>query len=207
MDEKKTWWQRRGWIAVGGGIVLLLIISAAAGGSNNSPSPTVVTTGDGQTTAAPQTVAPQPKPTVSQDNSAQQKDEQQTSSDGSASTQNPPRNSDGTIVQLKITATAQSRSIAFSSQANYTNCSNGLTVITTDGNGQPTFTKYTDNHSAGLNLFTGDQHSIAYGSLTGGNGDTLSADIISGMYGSNAAGVWGLSCDQGQYSLTINAIQ
>jgi hypothetical protein len=110
-------------------------------------------------------------------------------------------------VQLKITASAEYHNIAFTSQENYTNCSNSLTVITVDGNGQPTFTKYTDNFSAGINLFAGDQHSIAYGSLTDSDGDSLAADINSGMYGSNTAGSWALTCDQGQYGLTIDAIE
>jgi hypothetical protein len=119
---------------------------------------------------------------------------------------NPPRNSDGTIVQLKITASAEYHNIAFTSQENYTNCSNSLVVISVVGNQQPTFTTYKDNFSAGINLFAGDQHSIAYGSLTDSNGDSLAADINSGMYGSNTAGDWALTCDQGQYALQISTI-
>lgn len=123
-----------------------------------------------------------------------------------STTQVPPRNSDGTIVQLKITATVGSRNIAFTSQENYTNCSDSLVVITVDGNQQPVFTTYKDNYGS-INLFTGDAHSIAYGSLTDDSGDTLFSDITSGKYGSNTAGNWGLTCDQGQYGLTINTIQ
>ena len=179
----------------------MFIISAAVNGSSNSPSPTAPNTSESQT-PAPQTVAPQPTSAAPRANSTQQKDAKTSASD----TQRPPRDSNGLIHQLKITASAQSRSIAFTSQENYTNCTNNLTVITVDANQQPTFTTYTDNHSTGLNLFAGDQHSTAYGSLTDSNGDTLAADINSGMYGNNAAGTWGITCDQGQYGLTIKSL-
>ena len=136
--------------------------------------------------------------------SALQENTPQTSN---SSTQVPPRDSNGVIHQLKINASVESRKIAFTSGENYTNCSNDLTVITIGDNQQPVFTLYKDNFSAGMNLFTGDQHSIAYGSLTNDSGDTLVADIVSGKYGSNAAGTWGLTCDQGNYSFTISKIQ
>ncbi len=194
MEEKKTWWERRGWIAVGGGVILLFIISTAVNGSNNSSSPTTVNTDENQQPAAQET-ATQASPLQGNADQA-----------NSSNTQNPPRNADGTIRQLEINASAGSGNIAFSSEQNYTNCSNDLTVITVDGNGQPVFTKYTDNYSTGLNLFAGDQHSIAYGSLVDSNGDSLAADIRSGMYESNVAGNWGITCDQGQYQLTINSI-
>jgi hypothetical protein len=214
MDEKKTWWERDGWMAVGGVLILLLVIGVVVNGQNNTTTPSTTNADETQAAApsgssttantsqgqvqAPQKNASQVSASSAQENAPQASD---------SATQGPPRNSDGTIVQLKITASAEYHNIAFTSQENYTNCSNSLTVITVDGNGQPTFTKYTDNFSTGINLFAGDQHSIAYGSLTDGNGDSLAADINSGMYGSNTAGSWGLTCDQGQYGLTINTIK
>jgi hypothetical protein len=124
--------------------------------------------------------------------------------DGSG-VQEPPRDSNGLIHQLKINASLKYRSIAFTSGENYTNCTDELTVITMDGSQQPVFTTYKDNYGI-INLFTGDEHSIAYGSLTDNSGNTLASDIISGKYRNNAAGNWGLTCDQGEYSLRVNTI-
>lgn len=185
------------WIV--GGIVVFIILVTLFGSNSNSnnnqgSTPQASNVGGNQT-SAPQESAQQVSPT-----------QKSASQPSNSNTQGVPRNPDGTIVQLKITASAKFRSIAFTSQENYTNCSNSLVVITVDGNQQPVFTTYKDNYGS-LNLFTGDQHSIAYGSLINSNGNTLAADINSGMYGSNTAGNWALTCDQGQYGLTINSIK
>jgi hypothetical protein len=117
----------------------------------------------------------------------------------------PPSQSP-TQTKLKITASIQGHSVTLSSGDNYTTCNDSLTVITVDQNQQPVFTAYKDIGGS-INLFTGDQHSIAYGSLTDSVGDTLSGDVASGKFENNAAGIWNLTCDQGAYELKINTIQ
>jgi len=77
-----------------------------------------------------------------------------------------------------------------------------LTVITVDQSHQPVFVTYKDNYGS-INLFAEDQHSIAYASLTDSVGGTLSGDIVSGELGNNAAGIWNLTCDQGEYELKL----
>lgn len=144
---------------------------------------------------------PIPKKEAVSNTVAPQESAPQTSNTG---TQVPPRDSNGLIHQLNVKASVQFRSIAFTSQENYTNCSDSLTVITVDSNQQPVFATYKDSGS--INLFAGDEHSIAYGSLTNNNGGTLAADILSGKFGNNAAGNWGLTCNQGEYSLKIDTI-
>ena len=190
------------WI-VGGVVVFIILIaflgnkSGSSGNSDSNQGPTPqASNADGNQTSTLRETAQQVIPI------------QKTASwPSDSNTHGVPGNPNGPIVQLKIAASVEFRSIALTSQENYTNCNNSLTVTTVDGNQQPMFIMYKDNHSAGLNLFAGDQHSIAYGSLTDNSGDTLAADIISGKYGNNTAGNWSLTCDQGQYGLTINSIK
>jgi hypothetical protein len=189
----KTWWF---WTAV----VILLVVFV--GLINNSQQPQSVSKNLSNTNTVT-TVTPQKadiKQSVTKPNS-------NTSQTNSSDIQGPPRDSDGTIHQLKINASAESRSIAFTSEEDYTNCTDDINIITVDENQLPVFTLYKDKYSAGINLFAGDQHSIAFASLTDENGDTLASDIISGKYGANTAGNWGLTCDQGQYSLEISQIK
>jgi hypothetical protein len=167
----------------------VIILIAASCNSNSQPQtkPTSNTGSSMQTAVTPPATKPAATPAPTPEPS-------------------PSPTPNGLIHQLKITASAQSRSIAFTSEEDYTNCSDSLTVITVDGNQQPVFTTYKDNYGS-INLFAGDQHSVAYGSLTDTAGNTLVADIQSGNFGNNTAGTWGLSCDQGQYSLVIKTIQ
>ena len=207
----KTWWF---WTLV---VILLLIL---VGLINNSQQPQSVSHNLSNTstvtTVTPQKVEVKQSATKPNTNANQTPPQEGTpqvnSSQGNANQANssdiqgPPRDSDGSIHQLKINASVvESRRIAFTSEEDYTNCTDAMTVITVDENQLPVFTPYKDKY--GINLFAGDQHSIGFGSLIDENGDTLSSDIISGKYGSNTAGNWGLTCDQGQYSLGISEIK
>ena len=193
--EKKKWF----WGLVG--LLIVALIYAAVSGELSTSSSTSNQGAASQEAASNQTQVPQESaPQVS--TPSPQESAPQASNSG---TQVPPRDSNGLIHQLTINASVESRSIAFTSGANYTNCTDDLTVITVDGNQQPVFTTYKDNYGS-INLFAGDAHSVAYGSLTDNNGNTLASDIVSGKYGNNTAGTWGLTCDQGEYTLTINTI-
>lgn len=119
-----------------------------------------------------------------------------------------PRDKNGEIHQLKITNQAKEGvdNIPFISKENYTNCTDEMTVITMDGNNKAVFTTYSDNGGS-FNVFTNQQYSIVYDVLVNNNGNDLYHDIRSREFGSNVAGVWGISCDQGQYSFEINNLK
>jgi hypothetical protein len=172
-------------------IISLVLLAAGCNPSNNQQSN--VNTGlanqSANTTATPKSAA---------------KTSTQVQSSPTAVIKSPSKSPVQT--KLKITASSQGRSVAFTSEENYTNCNDNLTVITVNQNQQPVFATYKDD-TGSINLFAGDQHSVAYASLTDSAGGTLFGDIVSGEFGNNTAGIWNLTCDQGGYELKINTIQ